>query len=624
MPEGVRLVLAPGCAFLLTLLLVPLMRRLAIRWGCVALPTEERWHKRSTPSFGGVAFFMGFLLSALVFAPGASAALPLFLVAAQMFVLGVYDDLRRINPATKLMGQIIAAATAITFGYSLGFFSWPPLDALLTGIWIVGLTNAINLLDNMDGLAGGVALIAALFLTFLGDLQHTSLVLAFAGAIAGFLVYNFHPASIFMGDAGSLFLGVTLSLLTLQARGQASNILSLVAVPTLILLVPIIDTALVMVTRILRGQPISQGGKDHTSHRLVSLGLTETKAVLLLYCMATISGASALFIEKLSYTLSLSLVPLIILAFGLFTVYLAEVEIVSAAEGQRRVEEKKLPALFITLTYKRRLLEVLLDASLIAFAYYLAFMLRFDFHLDASHLNRYLTSLPIILSATYMAFFAFGIYRGVWRYTALEDMVRMIKAAIGGTLLAVVAIFGVYGFVGHSRGVFILYALLLLLGMAASRLSFRLFGLVLSRQRAAAISVLIYGAGDGGEAVVRECRKNSKLGYRPVGFLDDDPRKQGRAILGLPVVGGVDSLGELLRREKLHGLIISSSSIVANGNADRAHTLCAERHVWVRRLWFEFVEELCPSSMLEPVGRHADDAESPDHRWSGLYRLPSR
>ena len=328
MPEGLRLVLAPGCAFLLTLLLVPLMRRLAIRWGCVALPTEERWHKRSTPSFGGVAFFVGFLLPALWLAPGSPAALPLFLVAAQMFALGVYDDLRRINPATKLMGQIIAATTAIFFGYSLRFFSWPPLDALLTGIWIVGLTNAINLLDNMDGLAGGVALIAALFLTFLGDLQHTSLVLAFAGAIAGFLVYNFHPASIFMGDSGSLFLGSTLSLLTLQAQGQASNILSLVAVPTLILLVPIFDISLVTFTRILRGQSISQGGKDHASHRLVILGLPEPKPVLLLYLMAAISGGTALLIESLSYALSLTLVPLVVLSFALFTAYLAQIEIV--------------------------------------------------------------------------------------------------------------------------------------------------------------------------------------------------------------------------------------------------------------------------------------------------------
>jgi UDP-GlcNAc:undecaprenyl-phosphate/decaprenyl-phosphate GlcNAc-1-phosphate transferase len=200
----------------------------------------------------------------------------------------------------------------------------------------------------------------------------------------------------------------------------------------------------------------------------------------------------------------------------------------------------------------------------------------------------------------------------------------MAKGTIGGALLAVVVVFGIYGFVDYSRGVFILYSLLLLLGMAASRLSFRLFGLMLSQRQRTAVPVLIYGAGDGGEAVARECRKNAKLGYEPVGFLDDDPHKQGRMILGLPVVGGLESLAENLRPEKIRGLIISSASIVANGNADRARTLCAQRQVWVRRLWFGFVEDLYPSAILEPVGRQADDAESSDHRWSGLYRLPSR
>lgn len=511
-----------------------------------------------------------------------------------MFILGIYDDLRRINPATKLMGQIIAAATAIAFGYSLRFCPWPLLDALITACWIVGLTNALNLLDNMDGLAGGIGLIAAFSLTFLlrerGDLQHASVALALAGATAGFLIYNFHPASIFMGDAGSLFLGLTLSLLTLHAQGQASNILSLVAVPTLILLVPIFDAALVTFTRILRGQPISQGGKDHTSHRLVILGLTEPRAVLLLYLMAAVSGATALLIERLSYVLSLTLVPFIVLSFALFTVYLAQIEIVSEAEGKRRTQEKKLPALVIALTYKRRLFEVILDFLLIAFAYYLAFVLRFDFHLEASQLQLYLASLPLVVIATYGAFFFSGIYRGVWRYTGLEDLLHLVKGVISGTLVAAVAVLFFYRFIGYSRVVFILYALLLFLGMAASRLSFRLFTLFLARPATERLPVLIYGAGDGGEMVVRECRKNPQLGYRPLGFLDDDPHKQGRTILGLRVLGRVDELAEILGRENIQGLIISSPSILANGSAEKVHSLCLEKDVWVRRLRLEFVE----------------------------------
>lgn len=595
MPEGLSLLLLPFTAFFLTLLLVPVVRRLATRWGSVSLPTMERWHRRPTPSLGGVAIFIGFLLPALLFSTDLSTALPLFLVAVQTFVLGIYDDLHRINPATKFMGQIIAAATAIFFGYSLHFSDWQALDIFLTGLWIVALTNAVNLLDNMDGLAAGIGLIAALYLAFLfrqhADLEHTFLALALVGALAGFLIYNFHPASIFMGDAGSLFLGVTLSLLTIQAHGQASNVLSLVAVPTLILLVPIFDTTLVTLTRLLRGQPISQGGKDHSSHRLVVLGLAEPKAVLLLYLMAAISGATALLIERLSYTLSLALVPLVVLFLGLFTAYLAQVEIVSEEEEGEKLVAGKSPTLFVTLTYKRRLLEVVLDFFLISFAYYLAFVLRFEFRLDAGNLNLYLSSLPLILIATYLAFFLFGIYRGVWRYTGLHDLPRLAKGAVGGALLAAALVLFFFRFAGYSRAVFILYTLLLFLGMAASRLSFRLFGLLVARPQTKQVPVLIYGAGDGGELIARECRKNPKLGYQPIGFLDDDPRKQGRIVYGLPILGSIDTLAEVLEREKAQGLVISSASILANGNAERARTLCNERKVWVRRLRLEFVEE---------------------------------
>jgi UDP-GlcNAc:undecaprenyl-phosphate GlcNAc-1-phosphate transferase len=593
--EGLRLFLLPATSFLLTLLLIPVARRLATRWGCVSFPSTERWHRRPTPYWGGVAFFVGFLLPALVFSPAPLASSPFFLVAFQMFILGVYDDLHHINPVTKLVGQIIAAATALFFGYSLHFFTWPLLDALLTALWIISLTNALNLLDNMDGLAGGIGLIAALYLAFLfhqyADLQHTLLTLSLSGALVGFLVFNFHPASIFMGDAGSLFLGSALSLLTVHAQGQASSILSLVAVPTLILFVPILDTTLVSLTRLRRGQAVSQGGKDHSSHRLVILGLSEPKAVLLLYGMAALSGATAVLIEWLSYTLSLVLVPFVVLSLTLFTAYLAQIEIVSEEEGKTKVLASRLPVLLTSFTYKRRLLEVVLDFFLIAFAYYLAFVLRFDFHLEAANMRLYVTSLPVVLTATYSAFFLFGVYRGVWRHTGLEDLMCLAKGVGGGTLLAVLTLLLSYRFVGYSRVVFILYPLVLFLGMAGSRLSFRLFGLVVDRLQPERVPVLIYGAGDGGELVARECHKNPRLGYQPIGFLDDDPYKQGVVVYGLPVLGGVDKLAEVLEREKVQGLIISSARILANGNAEKARTLCQGRDIWIRRLRLEFVEE---------------------------------
>lgn len=588
------LVLIPAVSFCLTVLLVPSVCRLAARWGCVAQPNEQRWHKRPTPTLGGIAFFLGFLLPALFFSPNLSSALPFFLIVTQMFVVGIYDDLRRINPATKLMGQIITAAAALFFGYSLQFFTWTPLDALLTAIWIVALTNALNLLDNMDGLASGIGLIAAIYLAFLfnqrGDAEQALLALALAGALGGFLLYNFHPASIFMGDAGSLFLGVALSLLSIDAHGHASNVLSLVAVPACILLVPILDTALVTVTRLLRGQPISQGGKDHASHRLVVLGLSEPQAVLLLYVMAAVAGASAVLVERFSYGLSLALVPLVILSFVLFTAYLAQVEIVSGEEGGKR-KEGRLTVLLFRITYKRRLLEVTLDFFLIAFAYYLAFALRFDFVSTAAYLDLYLISLPLVVIGTYAAFFLFGIYRGVWRYTGLEDLMRLAIAVIGATLLAIALVVFFYRFVGYPRGVFILYTMLLFLGMAGSRLSFRLFGLLVTGPKREKVPVLIYGAGDGGEVVVRECRRNPRVGYRPIGFLDDDPRKQGRAVLGLPIFGGADQLPEVLQREKVQGCIISSPTILENGHGEQLRFLCQQQGLFIKQLRLDFVEE---------------------------------
>src|SRR5581483_7411064 len=388
----------------LTTLFIPVARRLAVRWGCVSQPSAERWHRRPTPSLGGVAFFTSFVTSVVFFSSDLHAVAPLLAVAALAFCLGLYDDRRRISPATKLAGQIMAAALALCYGYSLHFFTWWWCDVILTAGWIIGLTNAMNLLDNMDGLAGGIGLIAALYLALLfhqnGDLQYAVVALALSGAVAGFLLFNFHPASIFMGDAGSLFLGSTLSLLAIHAHGQASNVFSLVAIPTLILLVPILDTALVSVTRLQRGQAVSQGGRDHSSHRLVILGLSEPQAVVLLYGMATLSGATAILIEQMSYTLSLTLAPAVVLTLALFTAYLAQVDYVADTPGRKTVPAATLLVWLITFAYRRRLIAVVLDGLLIAFCYSLAFILCLDIPHSPLGYKLYFSSLPVVVTVT--------------------------------------------------------------------------------------------------------------------------------------------------------------------------------------------------------------------------------
>ena len=595
MSEELRLVLLVSLAFVLTIVFVPVVRRLALAWDIVSLPSTERWHQQPTPRCGGIAFFFGWAIPLYFFVPALSSTLPLFVVTSLMFLMGLYDDLYHLNPATKLVGQLIAAALAVFFGYSLYFFPWPLLDALLTMAWIVGLTNALNLLDNMDGLAGGIGLIAALYLAVFfhlhADVSHQLFAGALAGALAGFLLFNFFPASIFMGDAGSLFVGSGLSLLTIQAHGEASNIFSLVAVPAFILLVPILDTTLVTLTRLLRGQPISQGGTDHSSHRLVTLGLSERKAVLLLYTMAALSGATALVVERLSYTLSFVIVPCVVLFITLFTAYLAQVEIIPEAEGKRRAERRGLPAFLIALTYKRRLLEVVLDFFLIIFAYYTAFAVRFAFDLDAGNQALFLTSLPLVLIATYSAFFVLGVYRGVWHHTQAADVVRLGKGAMAGTLIVVLILVVFYRFAGYSRLVFLLYPLVLFVAVTSARLSFRMFRFFLPHPQKEGVPVLIYGAGASGTLLAGKCRKDPSLGFQPRGFLDDDPDKQGDRLAGLPIFGGLESLEQIIAQEHIQGVLISSASILADGQAEKVRLRCRERGIWIEQLRVELVED---------------------------------
>jgi UDP-GlcNAc:undecaprenyl-phosphate GlcNAc-1-phosphate transferase len=424
------------------------------------------------------------LASAALFEPAwssLSSRWSLLAGAGMMFALGLYDDFKRIKPPAKLAGQLTAATMVIFFGgYTIDFFPWPVANITLTLFWLVGITNAINLLDNMDGLAGGVALIAAGVLSYFfwsgGDADLLLLSLALAGGILGFLVFNFPPAKIFMGDSGSLFLGFTLAALSIARRTQASNVFAVVGVPTLLFLLPILDTSLVTLTRLLRGQSPTQGGTDHTSHRLIAFGLTERQAVLVLYGVALISGIAAAGLEALDYDLSLVLAPAVLIAFSLFAGYLARLKVITptgkgAAAGGNG-GNGGITRLMVELTYKRRLFEIALDLLLIGFRYYLAFWTRYGLDMTSLSMGLFLRSWPLALGAAYLSFYAFGVYRGVWRYIGFNDLVRYVGAALAAGVVCGLAARLIYP-AGHTLDVFILFVLFLLLGLAGSRSSFQ-------------------------------------------------------------------------------------------------------------------------------------------------------
>ncbi len=254
---------------------------------------------------------------------------------------GFLDDVFSLKASTKLIAQITVASVLLFFGYRLRWTESLLGDAMLTLFWIVGITNAFNLLDNMDGLCAGTTLVAGTFL-LIGIVNAsgvTSLALylaALLGATAGFLVYNVHPASIFMGDTGSLFLGLNVASITLLANPESSGTSSLVSVvtaPVLLLLIPIFDTTFVTAMRLLSGRLPSQGGRDHSSHRLVAIGLSEPRAVATLWFLAATGGMISLLLQSREHSAAVVVGLGFFLAMIIFGVYLAHIRIYDEDEA---------------------------------------------------------------------------------------------------------------------------------------------------------------------------------------------------------------------------------------------------------------------------------------------------
>jgi UDP-GlcNAc:undecaprenyl-phosphate GlcNAc-1-phosphate transferase len=554
------------------------VRAVARRLGLIARPRADRWHSRPTALYGGVGIYAGLLAGFVVLrlspfaAPEGSGLGLLMLCATFMFVLGLVDDRVHLKPQTKLAFQIFICTLFCRYGLRLRWLPSEVLDQGLTLFWLVGITNALNLLDNIDGLAGGVAAIGGLFLVVLchgaAEPGHAALCAAVCGAAAGFLVFNVNPASIFMGDCGSLLLGFFLSGMALvnNQPGGRRNLLAVLMVPVLLLLLPILDTSLVTVSRKLAGRSISTGGRDHTSHRLVALGLSERTATFTLWTLAALSGGVALFVRSVSLFISLAVVALVIMAFLLIMIFLGRVKVYEPVD-QEGVDSPAargrtlLPTL-ADFTYKRRIFEMAGDLVLILVSYYLAFLLRFDGQLPEPFYSQFLRTLPILICVQLGAFLFTGLYRGVWRYTNLADMILQLRAVtLAVSLSALVVLLAFDG--GISRAVFAIDAMLLMLCVGGSRLSFRLMHAWVVRRRRleGRQRVLIYGAGDRGELVVQELHNNQGLGLHPVGFIDDDPRKQGRVIHGLRVLGHGDELQALISEEGATEVIISTGYI---------------------------------------------------------------
>jgi UDP-GlcNAc:undecaprenyl-phosphate GlcNAc-1-phosphate transferase len=509
------------------------------------------------------------------------------------------DDIVVLRPATKLVAQIVLASAFLYAGYRLDWLESLTADAMLTLIWIVGVTNAFNLLDNMDGLAAGIGIIVALTLLagFVGDNEsrsHAAYLAVLIGALGGFLIYNFNPASIFMGDSGSLFVGLTLAALTLQpAAGHTSDpgVLAVIGAPLMVLLVPIFDTILVTVARLLSGRNPGHGGRDHSSHRLVAIGLSERRAVSVLWTLAAVGALLAFAFRIVPPDVAATMAVAFLIGMVIFAVYLARVKVYDEPDEQLLASGRVTPVV-VGFMHKRRAAEVLLDFCLVPLSYYAAYRLRFEGAEFVAFFPSFLSSLPIVVALQIAALFVVGGYRGVWRYFGLMDGVVFTKGVLLGTAGIVVAIVYLFRFEHYSRGVFVIYATLLLLALISSRASFRLISEFVQRRQSGR-RVVVYGAGDGGSIVCRELMTSKTEQYAMVGFVDDDPAKYRTRVHGFTVIGGLDALTGLVAAGKVDDVVISIREIEP-ARVRHLEDLCAQHGVTLRRIRFT-LEQLVAS-----------------------------
>jgi UDP-GlcNAc:undecaprenyl-phosphate GlcNAc-1-phosphate transferase len=392
----------------------------------VVHPRPDRWNKRVVAQFGGVPILVAFT-AATFFFPSAERNWVLLLSTLGLGLVGLADDVFALSPKVKLLSQILLAAAVVRAGIlqQVSGVFW--IDVAWTITWIVGITNALNLLDNMDGLAGGIAVISLAQIVLFGGSAGpvTGLAACMLAAVLGFMVFNVHPARIFMGDSGALALGFFLACASVSAAATASHPGTTLIIPILLLFLPVFDTLLVIVTRRAHGKAISRGARDHSSHRLVFLGMSERGAVGLLYVVAAAAGAVALLWKVLQPEVGLAILSLLLLGSSLFWLYLAELSLPQAWLSDSQVAPVRMPKFLRTVP--QPVFAGFLDAVLVILGMYFAYLGWFG-RIDQGILKRLL--LASLLSLT-VKLPLLAIFRGLstnQRLTRGKDGYAILKA----------------------------------------------------------------------------------------------------------------------------------------------------------------------------------------------------
>jgi UDP-GlcNAc:undecaprenyl-phosphate GlcNAc-1-phosphate transferase len=550
------------------------VRRAAPAVGAVVPPRADRWHEQPTPTMGGVAIAAATVLGFLIvlvrpdILPWLDTWMPVPIAALAMFIIGVLDDRLQLSPLAKLVSSLIVGAFLVFALARAQPESVMPWQTVIAIVWFAGICHAVNLLDNMDGLAAGVSLIAAAFMAVLLfeplGAALVFLLVALCGALLGFLHWNHSRARLFMGDCGSLFIGAILAGCALvPVFASRDSFFNPALAALLILVVPLFDTGFVLVLRRLAGRPATRGGTDHVSHRLVSLGFSDRSAVRILYLLGFTGGVAAWSLQLTGFEARIPLASLFAVLITLVGIYLARVPAYNAQDFVA-LQKSSFAPLLKDLTFRWHAGQVMLDLVLISACYYFAYRLRFEGESLENFLPYFTASLPVIMGVKLASLYVSGLYQRSWETFGLRDLTAVLRGVGLGSILSVLAAAYFYRLEGFSRLVFILDFMLLTAAVTATRASFRTMNLVAATRSKRARRVVVYGAGAFGQLLVREMRANPDWNLNPVAFIDDNPMKARKWIVGVPVRGGLVDLERTLSELEVDEVILSSPAIEAD------------------------------------------------------------
>jgi FlaA1/EpsC-like NDP-sugar epimerase/UDP-N-acetylmuramyl pentapeptide phosphotransferase/UDP-N-acetylglucosamine-1-phosphate transferase len=540
MPANFSLVASALSAFVVCWIGLRLLMLPRARQWFLDHPNHRSLHANPTPRIGGIALVPAALAAMAVW----SGYIDVVLLSAALMALSLLDDWREVPPVARLLGHVLCAFIAV----------WvllpgiPLIFVLALALAVAWVTNLFNFMDGSDGLAGGMALIGFGVYAIAAMPSHSPLAaasLAVSGAAAAFLLYNFPPARVFMGDAGSIPLGFLAAVLGLI--GWRAGLWPL-WFPIVVFGPFTVDASVTLARRLVRGERIWEAHRSHYYQRLILSGWSHRRTALSEYALMMISGAVAIAALYQSMTVAAMLLGVLTLAY---LGAMVAVDMRSARGGN---------GIMLPIN-PRTALAVLHDLVAAAAAWALAFWLRFNLDMPPDYTQILLHTLPVVVAAQATMFWSFGLYRGLWRYASLHDL-RLIFFAVALAALAVPFVLSLLDLARPvPRSAFLIDPMLLVFFMGGSRLAYRGWkeGRLNNLDSGDAESVVVLGAGDAAETLIRDL--GVKREWRLAGVLDDDPTKQGRRIHGVPVLGRLADLSRVTAEHDIKHAIIAMPSM---------------------------------------------------------------